>query len=59
MDEETTPAQETARESETVPCPQCTSTAGYLRVGKFRAMCRGCRSLLKNAEVGLQDQAPQ
>jgi uncharacterized protein (DUF983 family) len=41
------------------PCPQCSSTKGYNRVGKYRAQCKDCNSLLKNAEVNLEDQEPQ
>lgn len=41
------------------PCPQCFSTKGYSRVGKFRVQCLDCNALLKNNEVNLDDQEPQ
>lgn len=40
------------------PCPECGSTRGYSRVGKFRVQCLNCNSLLINAEVNFEDQAP-
>lgn len=40
--------------TETVPCPECSSTRGYSRVGNFRVQCLGCNSLLKNDEVNMQ-----
>jgi len=43
----------------TTPCPECGSTDGYHRVGKYRAQCQSCNALLKNAEVNLEDQEPQ
>ena len=42
-----------------IPCPECHSTKGYVRVGLYRAQCLNCNALLKNAEVDLEDQAPQ
>lgn len=42
------------RQSRPVPCPECESTKGYSRVGKFRSQCLGCNSLLKNEEVDMQ-----
>lgn len=42
-----------------MPCPECESTKGYSRVGKFRVQCLNCNSLLKNSEVDLNDQTPQ
>lgn len=47
------------REARPYPCPECSSTRGYSRVGKFRAQCKNCSALLKNAEVNLEDQDPQ
>lgn len=40
-------------------CPECQSTKGYSRVGKYRAQCLNCNSLLKNSEVDIEDQTPQ
>jgi hypothetical protein len=37
-----------------MPCPECGSTRGYSRVGKYRAQCLGCNALLKNEEVDMQ-----
>ena len=37
------------------PCPECSSTEGYHRVGKFRAQCKSCNALLKNDQVNLED----
>jgi len=42
-----------------MPCPECSSTKGYSRVGKYRIQCLTCNSLLKNSEVDIQDQEPQ
>jgi hypothetical protein len=42
-----------------VPCPECGSTKGYSRVGKFRSQCMNCNALLQNAEVNREDQEPQ
>jgi uncharacterized protein (DUF983 family) len=51
--------QEEMREARPFPCPECSSTKGYTRVGKFRSQCKNCNSLLQNAEVNLEDQDPQ
>ncbi len=32
-------------------CPECSSTKGYVAVGKFRSQCLNCNALLKNEEV--------
>lgn len=37
-----------------MPCPECTSTRGYVRVGNFRVQCLDCNALLQNAEVDMQ-----
>ena len=37
-----------------MPCPECESTRGYSRVGKFRSLCLNCNALLKNEEVDMQ-----
>lgn len=37
-----------------LPCPECGSTKGYARMGKYRVHCLGCNSLLKNEEVDMQ-----
>jgi ribosomal protein L37AE/L43A len=42
-----------------MPCPECSSTKGYSRVGKYRVQCKNCNALLKNTEVDLEDQIPQ
>jgi ribosomal protein L37AE/L43A len=39
-----------------VPCPECSSTRGYSRVGKYRSQCQNCNALLKNEEINLEDQ---
>jgi len=36
-----------------LPCPECSSTKGYSRVGKFRVQCKNCNALLKNEEVDM------
>lgn len=41
-------------ESRPLPCPECESTKGYVRVGKFRVQCKNCDSLIKNEEVDMQ-----
>jgi len=43
------------KETRPQPCPECFSTKGFTRVGIYRAQCRNCNSLLKNAEVNLED----
>jgi uncharacterized protein (DUF983 family) len=50
VEETTSPSDE----GQAVPCPECGSTKGYSRVGKFRSQCRGCNGLLKNEEVGME-----
>jgi hypothetical protein len=52
------PASSEEGESRPMPCPECTSTRGYSRVGKYRVQCLNCNSLLKNEEVNIEDQAP-
>lgn len=47
------------REPRPYPCPECESTQGYNRVGRFRSQCRNCNSLLTNAEINLEDLTPQ
>lgn len=47
------------REARPLPCPECQSTKGTTRVGKFRSQCLNCNALLKNADVNLPDQDPQ
>lgn len=54
-----TPDEEPWHESRPIPCPECSSTRGYSRVGKYRAQCLNCNALLKNAEANLEDQEPQ
>ncbi len=51
--------EESDRQSRPFPCPECYSTKGYSRVGKFRAQCLNCNALLKNEEINFQDQDPQ
>ena len=41
------------------PCPECGSTKGYSRMGKFRSQCLNCNSLLKNEEINREDLEPQ
>lgn len=48
----TSPSEE--EKPDPMPCPECQSTKGYSRVGKFRVQCLGCNSLLKNKEVNMQ-----
>jgi hypothetical protein len=52
-------SSESERIERPVPCPECESTKGYSRVGKFRVQCLSCNALLKNAEVNFEDQEPQ
>lgn len=59
MADQTSPDQEPQRIARPFPCPECFSTKGYTRVGKFRAQCNNCMSLLKNNEVNLDDLDPQ
>ena len=48
------PEPDSTPASRPMPCPECESTRGYSRVGKFRVQCLGCNSLLKNEEVDMQ-----
>lgn len=50
---------EQIREPRPYPCPECQSTKGYSRMGKFRVQCKNCNALLKNDDVNIQDQEPQ
>lgn len=50
---------EEVRQSRPYPCPECSSTSGYSRVGKYRSQCNSCNALLKNSEIGIEDQDPQ
>lgn len=45
-------------EARPIPCPECSSTKGYIRAGKFRSQCLNCNSLLKNAEIDREDLEP-
>lgn len=47
------------RQARPLPCPECDSTKGYSRIGKFRSQCTNCNALLTNSEVGRDDQEPQ
>ena len=47
------------RASRPMPCPECGSTKGYSRMGKFRSQCLNCNALLQNAEINREDQEPQ
>jgi len=53
------PGPEEERQSRPIPCPECNSTKGYSRVGKYRSQCLNCNSLLKNAEINQEDLEPQ
>jgi ribosomal protein L37AE/L43A len=55
----TSPSDSQYHESRPFPCPECTSTKGYSRVGKYRSQCKNCNALLKNSEINLEDQEPQ
>ena len=46
-------------EARPFPCPECFSTKGYSRVGKYRSQCQNCNALLKYAEVNREDLEPQ
>lgn len=46
-------------EARALPCPECSSSRGYTRVGKFRSQCLNCNALLKNAEVNRENLDPQ
>lgn len=45
---------EEERQARPMPCPECGSTQGYVRQGKYRSQCKGCNALLKNEEVDMQ-----
>jgi hypothetical protein len=47
------------QESRPLPCPECASTKGFVRVGLYRSQCLNCNSLLKNAEINREDLEPQ
>lgn len=47
------------REARPFPCPECHSTKGSTRVGKYRSQCLNCNALLPNAEFNLENQDPQ
>lgn len=51
--------EEAWREARPYPCPECSSTKGYTRVGTYRSQCLNCNALLRNAEVHIEDQEPQ
>jgi uncharacterized protein (DUF983 family) len=55
----TPPSEDPHQFARPFPCPQCASTKGYNRVGKYRAQCKNCNSLLKNKEINFEDQEPQ
>lgn len=59
MEDSRASSDEPQRTARPFPCPECSSTKGYHRVGKYRAQCQNCNALLKNAEVNLEDQEPQ
>jgi len=42
-----------ATQSRPLPCPECNSTRGYSRMGKFRVQCKNCNALVKNEEVDM------
>lgn len=44
---------------EVPPCPECKSTQGFARVGKFRSQCNNCNALLPNAEINRDNLDPQ
>jgi transcription initiation factor TFIIIB Brf1 subunit/transcription initiation factor TFIIB len=48
------PSEEESRGARPLPCPECSSTRGYSRVGKFRVQCLNCNSLIKNKEVDME-----
>lgn len=53
------PPEEVWRQARPYPCPECSSTKGYSRMGKYRSQCKNCNALLKNSEVNIEDQEPQ
>lgn len=56
---ETSPSEPVFHESRPLPCPECSSTKGFTRVGKYRSQCNHCNALLTNAEIGVPNQDPQ
>src|SRR3954469_20684303 len=50
---------EVYHESRPLPCTECGSNKGFVRVGKFRSQCTNCNALLTNAEIGVPNQDPQ
>jgi len=53
------PSPEEERQARPIPCPECASTKGYSRVGKFRSQCTNCNALLTNEEIGRENLEPQ
>lgn len=53
------PSEDKIREARPLPCPECESTKGYSRVGKFRVQCENCNALVQNSEVNIPNQEPQ
>lgn len=51
--------EEVMREARPLPCPECESTKGYSRVGKYRSQCTNCNALVQNSEVNIPNQEPQ
>lgn len=45
---------ESRPETRPLPCPECSSTKGYSRVGDYRVQCLNCNALVKNDEVDMQ-----
>lgn len=41
-------------DSRPLPCPECGSTKGYSRSGKFRVHCLNCNKLVPAEEVDMQ-----
>jgi len=59
MADQTPSSEDSPRLSRPTPCPECSSTKGFRRVGKFRAQCTNCNALVKNSEINLENQEPQ
>lgn len=57
--EGSSPVEEPFHEARPLPCPECSSTKGFSRVGKYRSQCQDCNALLKNEEINREDQEPQ
>jgi len=53
------PEIEEERQARPLPCPECSSSKGFVRVGNYRSQCLNCNSLLKNAEINREDISPQ